>query len=28
MVTVRNYDVISDKFNVVGVCTGGNYTQK
>jgi len=28
MATVQNFEVISDKFNLVGICTTGNYVQK
>jgi hypothetical protein len=28
MATVRNFEVISDELNVVGICTSGNYTKK
>jgi hypothetical protein len=27
MVTVRNHEVMSDKFNVVSICTTVNYAQ-
>jgi hypothetical protein len=25
MATVQNFVALSDKFNIMGVCTGGNY---
>jgi hypothetical protein len=28
MATVQNFEVISHKFNVLGICTNGNYVQK
>jgi hypothetical protein len=28
MVAVQNFEVISDKFNVVGICTSEDYVQK
>jgi hypothetical protein len=27
VVMMRNFDVMSVKFNVVGICTSGNYMQ-
>jgi hypothetical protein len=28
MAAVRNFEIMSDKINAVGICTGGNYAQK
>jgi hypothetical protein len=28
MATAGNFEVISDKYNVFGMCTSGNYAQK
>jgi len=27
MVTVRNFEVISDKYDMVGMCSSGSYAQ-